>query len=101
MSKPRITVAYSKSASGELDEVLFYMNPEGRDLLVKELTRLDEDWDHLHLQPENGTVDLPLQTTAYVPETEELVSAVKMMLRPDAWDAEYFPHVLEEDRPPD
>jgi hypothetical protein len=98
VSKPRITVAYTKGDDGRPDEVLFYMNPEGRDLIVAELKRLDERWDHLHMQPEEWTVDLPLQMKAYVPGHEEPISAVKMMLRPDAWDRDHFPHVLEENK---
>ena len=94
MAKPRITVAYTKGEDGEPDELLFYLNPEGRDLLVKELERLDERWDHFHLQDEEWTIELPLKMKAYVPDREHVVSAVKMMLRPDHWDAEYFPHVL-------
>ena len=97
MGKPRITVTYTRGESGELDEVLFYMNPEGRDLFVEELKRLDENWDHLHMQAEEWTVDLPLRMKAYTPDKEELVSAVKMMLRPEEWDRKYFPHVLEDE----
>jgi hypothetical protein len=96
MAKPRITITYTKGKKGELDEVLFYMNPEGRDLLVKELNHLDERSDHLHMQPEEWGGELPLQMKAYRPGEEELVWSAKMMLRLDEWDREYFPHVIED-----
>lgn len=91
MSKPRITCVVTSN-----QEVFFYLNPEGRDLLVKELLRLDEQWEHLHIQPEEWTVDLPLQAKAYAPDQETAVHHVKIMYRPDAWDEEYFPHVMKE-----
>ena len=97
MSKPRITIAYTKSETGEPDEVLLYLNPEGRDLLVNELSRLDERSDHFHLQDEDWSGEVPLQTKAYAPEREQVVFAAKVMLRPDHWDAEYFPHVLSDE----
>jgi len=95
MSKPRITCVVTKGDSGEPAEVFFYLNPEGRDLLVKELLHLDERWDHLHIEPEEWTVDLPLQIKAYVPESETAIQHVKMMYRPDAWDEVHFPHVMK------
>jgi hypothetical protein len=97
MSKPRITCVVTKDDNGDPAEVFFYLNPEGRDLLVKELLHLDERWDHLHIQPEEWTVDLPLQISAYVPDQETVIQHVKMMYRPDAWDEEHFPHVLKDD----
>ena len=94
MASPRITLAYTKGDDGKPDEVLLYVNPEGRDLLINELRRLDERSDHFHLQDENWGAEVPLRTTPYVPEREEVFSVAKVMLRPDSWDAEYFPHVL-------
>ena len=43
MAQPRITVTI---AGGE---ARLYVNPEGRDLLVKELQRLNEKSEHFHL----------------------------------------------------
>ena len=97
MAKPRITVAYTKGEDGELAEVLLYLNPEGRDLLIKELSHLSERSDHFHLQDEDWSGEVPLQVKAYVPEREQIVSAAKVMLRPDHWDAQYFPHVLSNE----
>ena len=37
-----------------------------------------------------------LQTKAYVPESEVVMEHVKMMYRLDAWDEEYFPHVMSD-----
>jgi hypothetical protein len=97
MGKPRITFALQRTETGDLGELQVYLNPEGRDLLVKELTRLDERWDHVHLQDEAWTIDVPLQTRAYVPDQEKIIDCVKILFRPDQWDAEYFPHVLTEE----
>lgn len=97
MAKPRITFTMQRSENGRPSELQVYVNPEGRDLLVKELTQLDERWDHAHLQDEKWTTDVPLQTRAYVPEREEIIDCVKILFRTDEWDAEHFPHVLKDD----
>ena len=94
MGKPRITIAYTRGDGGEPDEALLYVNTEGRDLLISELRHLDERSDHFHLQAEDWDAEVPLQTTPYVPHREQTFSVAKVMLRPDHWDAEYFPHVL-------
>ena len=96
MTNPRITCVVTKE-NGEPAEVLFYLNPEGRDWLVKELLQLNERRDHLHLLPGPEAETFPLRTEAYVPEDETAVWAVKMMFRPDAWDEQYFPHVMKGD----
>ncbi len=101
MSKPRITAVVKKDAEGEPAEVFLYLNPEERDLLVKELLHLDERCDHLHIQPEEWTVDLPLQMKVYNPEDEVVIPHVKMMYRLDAWDEKYFPHVMKDNSPRD
>ncbi len=97
MAKARITFALEKTETGEPGELLVYLNPEGRDLLLKELARLDERWDHVHLQDENWTIDVPLQTRAYVPDQEDIIDCVKILFRPDDWDEKYFPHVMATD----
>lgn len=97
MTSPRITIAFTKGKDGEPEEILLYLNPEGRDLLIDELKRLDERSDHFHLQDEDWSGEVPLRMKAYVPEREQVVSAAKVMLRPDHWDAEYFPHVLSNE----
>jgi len=97
MGKPRITVSYTTGEDGKPDEVRFYMNPGGRDLLVKKLARLNDRDEHLHLQDEEWTIEVPLQMKAYVPERESVIAAVKMMLRLEEWDRQYFPHVLGDE----
>ena len=95
MAKPHITFAVERTETGKPGELQVYLNPEGRDLLVKELTGLSERWDHIHLQDEEWTIEVPLQTRAYVPDREEIIDCVKILFRPDEWDREYFPHVLK------
>ena len=58
--------------------------------------KLDERSEHLHLQAEDWTIELPLQTVLYAPNEEELVDNVKILLRLDRWDDEYFPHVMRQ-----
>jgi hypothetical protein len=95
MAKPRITVAVRKDEQGEPAEVFLYLNPEGRDLLVGELQSLNERSDHFHMHPAEWEMEVPLSMRAYAPEEETLPTHVKMLLRLDAWDEEYFPHVME------
>lgn len=67
---PRITINLS---GGELQS---WLNPEGRDLLVRQLQCLSEASDHFHIH--------------------EIIEWGKVLFRPDEWDARYFPHVLDE-----
>ena len=86
--KPRVTI--TRSREGELE---VWVNEAGRDLLVHELQRLSERSDHFHLAPEQEDGEVPLQTTPYR-DGDEVIGWAKVMLRTDAWDAEYFPHVI-------
>ena len=46
---PKSRSPTQRAKIGEPDELLLYVNPEGRDLLIKvELQRLDERSDHFH-----------------------------------------------------
>lgn len=92
--KPRITINTNKD--GELE---IWLNETGRDLLVSELLGLSERNDHFHLQPE-GFAEVPLQSVAYR-EGDRLLEWGKVLFRPDAWDAKYFPHVLSPAEPTD
>ena len=85
--KPRITINTNKD--GELE---IWLNEAGRDLLVAELQRLSDKNDHFHLQPE-GFMEVPVQSVPYR-EGDRLLEWGKVLFRPDAWDAKYFPHVL-------
>jgi hypothetical protein len=86
--KPRITINTNKS--GELE---IWVNEAGRDLLVKELQSLTTKNNHFHLQPE-GFQEVPTQGRAYR-EGDQLLEWGKVLFRPDEWDRQYFPHVLE------
>ena len=87
--KPRITI--NSTEEGELE---IWLNEAGRDLLVKELQQLSESSDHFHLGPEALDGEVPVQTRAYR-EGDQIIEWGKVMLRPDEWDAEHFPHVLD------
>jgi hypothetical protein len=85
--KPRITI--STSAAGELH---IYLNEEGRDLLVRELLRLDKRNDHFHLGTYE-TAEIEMSDIAYG-STDVIIDAAKVLFRPDEWDRRYFPHVF-------
>ena len=86
--KPRITI--TRSPEGDLE---VWVNETGRDLLVHELQRLSERMDHFHLALEAGDGEVPLQITPYR-DGDEVIEWAKVMLRTDAWDAEYFPYLI-------
>jgi hypothetical protein len=87
-AQPRIT--FSRNDDGVLE---IWLNEPGRDLLVRELTQLSERNDHFHLGPEEHGGEVPVRTKAYR-ASDEIIDWAKVLFRPDAWDAEYFPHVL-------
>ena len=88
--KPRITIAMTES--GTLDIML---NEQGRSLLIEELQRLDRSNDHFHLDAPECATDIELRTTAHR-STDKVIVTAKVCLRPDDWDREYFPHVLQD-----
>lgn len=95
--KPRITIVRTSGAKKDTPSVQIYMNPAGRDLLVKQLSALSDDQEHLHLWPEKwGDSDIPLRTTPYNSREEIVVEDVKILLRLDSWDQQYFPHVMKD-----
>jgi hypothetical protein len=85
--KPRITI--SLSAYGELQ---IWLNPEGRDSLIRELQALNEKHDHFHLAPD-GMGDVETSKRVYRAD-DQLLEWGKVMFRTDAWDREHFPHVM-------
>lgn len=91
--KPRITINSSKD--GELE---IWLNEAGRDLLVRELQHLSESSDHFHFGPEEFGGEVPVQTLTYR-DSDKIIEWGKVMLRPDKWDAQYFPHVLQDPEP--
>ncbi len=96
MSKPRITVSVIKDENGEPAQVYFYLNHEGRALLVDELSKLSETSDHFHMHPADWQMEVPLSMRPYSPDQETLPTHVKMMFRPDEWDKAHFPHVMAD-----
>ena len=85
---PRITIAMT---DGELN---IYVNEAGRDLLVKELTHLSRTSDHSHFGTWEGA-QVELRDIAYNP-ADEIIHAAKISLRPDDWDRQYYPHVIQD-----
>jgi hypothetical protein len=74
------------------DELEIWLNPEGRDILVKELQGLTETNDHFHLGPRTfGEVEVSNRPYR---SDDKLLEYGKILFRTDAWDNEYFPHVL-------
>jgi len=84
----RITI--SAKPDGELE---IWLNPEGRDLLVRELQALSPMNDHFHLGTWDGA-EIQLRSIPYRP-SDKIVHAGKVLLRLDEWDHAYHPHVLE------
>ena len=70
-----------------------YLNEEGRDELVRQLQRLSRTSDHVHLGP-TYLGELELRRVPYE-AGETVLQWGKILLRPDDWDAEYYPHVLD------
>jgi hypothetical protein len=88
--QPRITI--SRSKDGELE---IWLNPTGRDLLVRELQHLNERNDHFHLMPDDMPGEVPTRGRAYR-EGDQVFQWGKVLFRPDDWDARYYPHVLDK-----
>jgi hypothetical protein len=85
----RITI--NLTAKGELE---IWLNEEGRDLLVRELQHLSEESDHFHFGPaEIGEVEV---SSLRYRSNDRILEYGKVYFRTDAWDREFFPHVLEK-----
>ena len=85
----RITLAMNDG------ELLIYVNEEGRQLLISELSGLSRRSDHSHFGTWEGA-EVELRSIPYSPG-DTIIHAAKIMLRPDDWDREYFPHVFDGD----
>ncbi len=96
MTKPRITLTFSKPGKSGTPSISLYLNPAGRDLLVQQLCDLTEQNEHFHLQDEKWTIDIPLRQIAYNPAEETVIEDAKILLRLDEWDRQYFPHVMTD-----
>jgi hypothetical protein len=89
--KPRITISTNDDGGLEI-----YLNPLGRDWLVRELQHLTDRSDHFHLGAECLDSEVPLQSVPYC-LGDHIFQRGKVLFRPDQWDAEHFPHVLATD----
>jgi hypothetical protein len=84
---PRITLNLTAD-----DQLEIWLNPEGRDLLVKELQGLSKRNDHFHFGPSpSGEVEVSSHTYR---SNDKLLEYGKVLFRPDEWDVEHFPHVM-------
>jgi hypothetical protein len=86
--KPRITVNVTP-----LGEFQIWINAEGRDLLVRELQRLDTVHAHFHLMPEGCDAEVEVSSLPYI-DTDKVFECGRVIFRTDEWDRQYFPHVL-------
>ena len=89
--KPRITICIDENGGVDL-----YFNEAGRALFIKELAALDRSNDHFHLAPDEILADVTTQDIPY-PGDHTSHAWGKVSLRPDDWDREFFPHVLNEE----
>ena len=87
---PRITI--NLTAEGEFE---LWLNEQGRDLLVRELQRLSENNEHFHLMPKYIPGDVAVSSRPYRPD-DKVFEWGKVYFRTDAWDKQYYPHVLDE-----
>lgn len=87
---PRITISRGKDGFFQI-----WLNPTGRDLLVRELQALSREHDHFHIMPEDMRPELPARNRPYE-EGDEVIEWGKVLFRPDEWDKRHFPHVFDE-----
>jgi hypothetical protein len=85
--KPRITI--NLTTSGELE---IWLNEQGRDLLLKELSHLGPKRNHFHFGPaEIGEVEV--SSRPYRAD-DKIIEYGKVLFRMDEWDRQYYPHVF-------
>ncbi len=70
-----------------------WLNPEGRDLLVKELQAMTEANEHFHFGPA-PVGEVEVCTTAYRSD-DKVLEWGKVYFRLDEWDQKHFSHVLK------
>lgn len=85
----RITL--SLTADGRFEMAL---NEAGRDELVELLQSLNREQEHFHLAPADHNMDCAISEIPYR-STDSVLSFAKVLLRPDDWDREHFPHVID------
>ena len=87
--KARITLQLTKE--GQLEILL---NEAGRNKLVEHLRSLSRTNDHFHMAPAEFGMECAVSEKPYR-ASDQVLAWGKILLRPDDWDAEHFPHVLE------
>ena len=88
--KSRITLSVTKDGSFEMS-----LNEAGRDQLVALLQSLTREDEHFHLAPEEDGMDCDISEVSYK-DTDQIISYGKVLFRPDDWDSEFFPHVMDQ-----
>jgi hypothetical protein len=88
--KSRITLSLSEDGQFQIS-----LNEAGRDELVELLQSLDRNHDHIHFAPEDHNLDCTVSDIPYRP-TDRVFAWGKVSFRPDDWDREHFPHVIDE-----
>lgn len=87
--KPRVTI--NLTSNGELE---IYLNPEGRDLFVKELQALNKGNEHFHMGTEDEYFEeIELSKLPYRSD-DKIVDRAKVLFRLDEWDRQYYPHIF-------
>lgn len=84
----RVTLDINSAGEFEL-----WLNPEGRDLLVRQLLALSETNEHFHMMPSEVPSGFEVSTRPCRP-SDKLLEYGKVLFRLDEWDAKHFPHVL-------
>src|SRR5262245_24821984 len=90
--RPRMTVQISGDKPGSR-EVKIYFNPQARERFVAELMKLDRSDDHFHVFNFEECGGLRMSEIPYSPD-DEVIPALKVLLRYDDWDEKYFPHMM-------
>jgi hypothetical protein len=85
-------ITFNLTAGGELE---IWLNEQGRDLLVKELQHLSEKWDHFHFGPKDLPSEVQVSSITYRAD-DRILEWGRVYFRPDVWDRQYFPHVLDQ-----
>jgi hypothetical protein len=75
-------------------EFQIWLNEEGRDLLVQKLQRLSERNDHVHLGSDESA-EVIVSSVPYEAD-HKILEYGKVLFRTDAWDGQYYPHVLSD-----
>ena len=86
-------ITVNLNAKGEFE---IWLNPEGRDVLVKELQGLSETNDHFHLGP-RPIGEVQISGRRYRSD-DQLLEYGKILFRTDDWDAKHFPHVVDHSK---